>query len=443
MVKRNQKSEEAFMSCDGNRHKYFEQLGQRADVQQALGLDAAGCARALEQLYQAGKSMGEIKNAAQPDSIELVLETERTRDLFARMSALGLKPPTHSADGLPRKAARWGYGLVERALKAIEKGDKIPDALSAIIQKMGGGGKTASPRISLGVNQSGALSALDFDEGGYYRCANCGRFASQTNGHVCPMTASSGDLSRMLQRRLGLSASAFRESEIGKLIEQAKNGDIEMVHSLTGLTQRVTLDGIPQAMMGGFTPKDWKDKSVPVVSGDFIINVLNPDGLAKAAENINAVQAIAQSYGLNIASDSPVMTAYLAMQQNMLEPQQEEPSAGGEKKPEEVTITLKTSSFNARRYGKPWIATVKFGADGKSDYQWGTWVGTVDGSDGSAGELVINAREGDIVADGMRDYRKGASNITYYQVRNGQLVELKGGKAEAFRIWKEKTQAER
>jgi hypothetical protein len=118
---------------------------------------------------------------------------------------------------------------------------------------------------------------------------------------------------------------------------------------------------------------------------------------------------------------------------------QEEPGAG-EKKPEEVTITLKTSSFNARRYGKPWIATVEFGADGKPDYQWGTWVGTVDGGDGSAGELVINAREGDIVADGMRDYRKGTGNITYYQVRNGQLVELKGGKAEAFRIWKEKTQ---
>jgi len=98
-----------------------------------------------------------------------------------------------------------------------------------------------------------------------------------------------------------------------------------------------------------------------------------------------------------------------------------------------ITITLKTNSFNARRYGKPWIALVTFGKDGKANYTWGNWLGTIDRGNGSDGELVITAAEGDIVADGHKDFRKGNSNIDYWQVRNGELVHLDGGKAEAYK----------
>jgi len=315
------------MSCDGNRHKYFEQLGQRADVQQALGLDAAGCAQALERLYQTAQSVGTLKSATEPNELELNIETEMTRSLFARMRALGIKPPTHSADGLPRKGARWGYGQIERLLQAIEGGKPLPAAAASIAGKTRQGAyrqpPAADPKGYLNRmasnSSSGALSALGFDEGGYYRCANCGRFASQTNGHVCPMTASSGDLSRMLQRRLGLPASAFQgyhTDPLANLLEEARaSGEVDMIHNLTGRVERVTLDGIPQAMMSGFVPKDWEGKAVPVISNDLnVVSVLNAKGLDRAAEYIGAVQTLAGYYGLNLAPNAPVMNAYHAIQ---------------------------------------------------------------------------------------------------------------------------------
>jgi len=98
------------------------------------------------------------------------------------------------------------------------------------------------------------------------------------------------------------------------------------------------------------------------------------------------------------------------------------------------TITRKTSAYNSRRYSKPWIATVTFDGAGKAAYDWGRWIGTVDGGNGSDGELVISANEGDIVATGHKDNRKGDGNIQYWQVRDSALAALDGGKAEAYRL---------
>jgi hypothetical protein len=81
------------MSCEGNRLKFFEH------VQAALGLNA----QELEKIYQAGKAAC----TAPGDK-----ETEKTRLLFGDMREVGIAPPTHSADGLPKPASRGGYAAV-------------------------------------------------------------------------------------------------------------------------------------------------------------------------------------------------------------------------------------------------------------------------------------------------------------------------------------------
>lgn len=97
-----------------------------------------------------------------------------------------------------------------------------------------------------------------------------------------------------------------------------------------------------------------------------------------------------------------------------------------------MKIEIKTTSYNQKRYSKPWIAVVDFSKNPKGDYNWGNWVG--DHSNGSDGLLVIEANEGDIIAKGQKDFRQPKNSTpTYYQVRNGELVELTG-KAEAYQV---------
>ena len=97
-----------------------------------------------------------------------------------------------------------------------------------------------------------------------------------------------------------------------------------------------------------------------------------------------------------------------------------------------MKITIETSSYNSRRYGRPWVAVVDFSASPKGDYRWGEWVG--DHSSGSEGLLVIEAQEGDIVAVGQKDFRRPSNSApVYYQVREGRLVQL-SSKAEAYQL---------
>jgi len=99
----------------------------------------------------------------------------------------------------------------------------------------------------------------------------------------------------------------------------------------------------------------------------------------------------------------------------------------------ETKIEIETGSYNARRYGKPWIAVVDFKANIKGEYAWGEWIG--DARNGSAGMLIITTHEGDIVARGHKDFRQSKNSAPrFYQVREGALVFLPGGKAEAYKL---------
>lgn len=95
-------------------------------------------------------------------------------------------------------------------------------------------------------------------------------------------------------------------------------------------------------------------------------------------------------------------------------------------------IEIKTGSYNQRRYSKPWIAKVNFAQNPKGDYKFGDWVG--DHSCGSKGLLIIMADEGDIIAEGQKDFRQPKNNTPiYYRVSDGKLVEL-ANKAEAYKV---------
>jgi len=296
-------------------------MGARSEVQAALGApDASAAVTVMERIYQTGQSAGITKAKARGgDGSEMAVESEKTARLFGRMQKMGLKPPTHSADGLPKKAARFGYGQIERMLDAIEKGDALPESAQRIAAAAGNRGALHRLSNTSAGGHGGALTALGFDTGGYYRCGNCGRFASQKNGHTCPMTASSEDVKRMLSRRAGLPASAFegyQKDALGALLEEARgnNGEVTMLHALTGRRERVTLDGLPEAMRSGFIPEGWEGMVVPVITDEMnVVGVLNAEGLTRAVEHMGAVQTVAQYYGAQIPPNAPVMNAYRAV----------------------------------------------------------------------------------------------------------------------------------
>lgn len=86
-----------------------------------------------------------------------------------------------------------------------------------------------------------------------------------------------------------------------------------------------------------------------------------------------------------------------------------------------------TSVYNEKRYGKPWIARVKFD-DTEIKYDFGKWIGV----HGGEGLLVIDIEPGEIIAIGQRDFRgKNTSNKMYVVSENGDLESIY--KTEAYK----------
>ncbi len=82
----------------------------------------------------------------------------------------------------------------------------------------------------------------------------------------------------------------------------------------------------------------------------------------------------------------------------------------------QVRITRTFSSYNFRRYSKPWMARVTaWPVGGKPELEFGRYLGNDDG-----GEVEIMARPGDIIRWGQRD---GRGNKT---VNNWGVVEADG-----------------
>ncbi len=273
------------MSCDGNRGKFFGHAAQHKAVQDAFGSQAEAEA-ALEQIFNTARAQG----ASVTDRASVAQAEARTRKLFGEMKAAGLKPPTHSPSGLPRRDAQFGYSAVQQTLEAVRSGRSAPALARQVLEKS---------------KRTRQISAIAQDTGGYMRCGNCGRFASRSGGHVCPATASKETLSKHLNRRFGVPDSAYGEGIEALLTEARANGTVSMRHGLTGEIAEVSLDGLPLALSTGFVPGTWADKSTAVELADGrIINVLDATDLNPIQPVGQAVSIAGAAYGLSVPADT-------------------------------------------------------------------------------------------------------------------------------------------
>jgi hypothetical protein len=96
-----------------------------------------------------------------------------------------------------------------------------------------------------------------------------------------------------------------------------------------------------------------------------------------------------------------------------------------------TTVSWEYSSYNPRRYSKPWGARVTFkGATPSYDFNVSTYLG-----DDNGGRLVIVCNPGDIVARGQRDTRqaKKTENIWYVINADGTATEV--SRTAAYDHW--------
>src|SRR6266508_5502782 len=116
---------EAIMSCDGNRARYFAAAASEPAVLQAFGGDPERARQIIETIYD---------TACQRQDVPPPLADALTRVLFGQMKGLGITPPTHAADGLPKLAARQGYAALAQTLMAIRNGRPLPQLAAQIAQ---------------------------------------------------------------------------------------------------------------------------------------------------------------------------------------------------------------------------------------------------------------------------------------------------------------------
>lgn len=91
-----------------------------------------------------------------------------------------------------------------------------------------------------------------------------------------------------------------------------------------------------------------------------------------------------------------------------------------------MRISQHFGSYNARRYGKPWVSKiVAWPVGGKSEVVWGSYLG-----DDNGGEVEIEANVGDIIRTGQKDGRGGNTSADWYVVEpDGSLREIDAAEA--------------
>ena len=273
------------MSCEENRFRYFERVSTAGGaLAGALGGETESRA-VLEQIFNTARNDG----AAIRSPLQQHKAAGRTLQLFEEMERVhGLARPTHSTQGmrLPRRDAQFGYQAVYDTIDAARTGKALPDVAVRVLQQR---------------QLRRTVSSLRLDDQGYYRCATCGQFASRTRGHVCPFTATSSELERALQRRLGTPAGAYvftnpagqQVDGLQELIDAARPAPsaapsgapdlkVRMIHCLTGEEADVTLDGAIPALSQGFVPGLWVGRpglSHVELADRRVVAVLNASGL--------------------------------------------------------------------------------------------------------------------------------------------------------------------
>lgn len=93
-----------------------------------------------------------------------------------------------------------------------------------------------------------------------------------------------------------------------------------------------------------------------------------------------------------------------------------------------MRITIATGSYNDRRYGRPWIASVTF--DGaKPVFEFGEFCG-----DSSEGELTLELEIGKVFARGQKDSRNPRNSAPEFFVLHGESDFEPVSKVEARRL---------
>ncbi len=308
------------MSCEENRIKYFEQVSRNGGVLAGALGGEGNVMSALEQIFNTARN----NSAAAGSPILQHRAAGRTLQLFEEMErSHNLARPTHSVSGLslPKRNAQFGYQAVYDTIEAARSGKALPEVAVRVLSQR---------------QTRRSLTSLRVDAHGYYRCTGCGRFASRSRAHMCPLTTTSGNLERALQRRLGVPDGAYMctnangadldglqelldaarsapsvpsagvrtdlaESEPGVSDRNTDAGagsgsgvgsgsatgagsephTVRMTHCLSGEEVDVTLDGIPSALGSGFVPLAWRGRKslahIELTDGR-VVAVLNAHG---------------------------------------------------------------------------------------------------------------------------------------------------------------------
>ena len=113
------------MSCDGNRARYFATAAAEAAVMEAFGGDQERAQTIIQTIYD---------TASQRQDMPPALADALTRVLFSQMKSMGMTPPAHAANGLPKRAARQGYAALAQTFMAIRSGRALPVLSAQIAQ---------------------------------------------------------------------------------------------------------------------------------------------------------------------------------------------------------------------------------------------------------------------------------------------------------------------
>lgn len=95
-----------------------------------------------------------------------------------------------------------------------------------------------------------------------------------------------------------------------------------------------------------------------------------------------------------------------------------------------MRVAQSWSSYNQRRYSRPWIAKItSWPVGGRPEMAWGRYIG-----DDGGGEVEIEAQEGDIIRTGQKDGRGGKTSANWYIVgADGELILTDA--TEARKAW--------
>ena len=85
-----------------------------------------------------------------------------------------------------------------------------------------------------------------------------------------------------------------------------------------------------------------------------------------------------------------------------------------------VRVGVEFDGYNARRYGRPWIAkVVEWPVGGKPALEWGAYIGSSSG-----GEVEILAKPGDIIRYGQKDNRGNGTTARWAIVKETGELDL-------------------